>query len=300
MKISAHHKALGDTVEWWDGFKHYDAVYQAKVFTEEYSPDENTCINADAVFCGGTGYGLENKLPSEIEHLYPDYTLYPHHKEAYGFLTRGCPRSCAFCVVSQKEGRSSQRVADLSDFWRGTKIIKLLDPNLLACQEHENLLSQLALSGAWIDFTQGLDIRLVASDNIRLLNKVKTEAIHFAWDNPAEDLTPHFQLFQQLTTCKDYRKKTVYVLTNYGSTHEQDLHRVYTLRALGFTPFIMIYNKGAFVDSKGLLRPLQELLPKFTHHQIEHFIETHRLQRWVNNKRIFRSTESFSEFRGGY
>ena len=39
MKISAWHKAHGDTVEWWWGFGHYDRVYMSKVFDETYTPD---------------------------------------------------------------------------------------------------------------------------------------------------------------------------------------------------------------------------------------------------------------------
>ena len=33
MHISAWHKAQGDTVEWWDGFIHYDRVYKSKEFS---------------------------------------------------------------------------------------------------------------------------------------------------------------------------------------------------------------------------------------------------------------------------
>ena len=90
---------------------------------------------ADKVIKGGTGYGLDNTLPYEIEHIYPDYALYPDLTEdiAYGFLTRGCPRGCKFCIVAEKEGRRSYKVADLHEFWRGQKHIELLDPNILAC-----------------------------------------------------------------------------------------------------------------------------------------------------------------------
>ena len=142
MKISAYHKARGDTVEWWNGLERYNIVYKSKVFTEEYTTEENTVIYADKVIEGGTGYDLENKLPYEIEHCYPDYSLYPRltKNTAYGFLTRGCPRCCPFCIVSQKEGKQSIKVADLSEFWKGQKVIKLLDPNLLACKEHMSLL----------------------------------------------------------------------------------------------------------------------------------------------------------------
>ena len=94
-----------------------------------------------------------------------------------------------------------------------------------------------------MDFTQGLDIRLTNLDNIALLNKVRTKAVHFAWDNPEEDLTEHFKRFVAHTAIRSDRNRRVYVLTNYGSTHEQDLYRVNTLRALGYDPYVMIYER---------------------------------------------------------
>lgn len=93
MKISAYHKARGDDVAWHDGRKRYDIVYMSKVFTESYSRDYDRRIRADRIARGGTGYGLDNRLPDEIEHMRPDYGLYPQFAgTAYGFLSRGCPR----------------------------------------------------------------------------------------------------------------------------------------------------------------------------------------------------------------
>lgn len=273
MKLAAHHKAQGDDVEWWAADGHYDLVYKSRVFTDMYSKDTINVSNADAVICGGTGYGLDNVLPFEVEHQFPDYSLYPQFDgTAYGFLTRGCPRNCGFCIVSNKEGRKSRHVADLSEFWNGQRNIKLLDANLLACPDRERLILQLAESHAWVDFTQGLDIRLVDADYVALLNKVRTKMVHFAWDNPGDDLTDMFRRFAELTAIKSDRNRRVYVLTNYGSTHEQDLYRIDTLRALGYDPYVMIYN-----------RPEAPLI-------------TRCLQRWVNNKWIFHSTDNFSDY----
>jgi len=201
MKLSAWHKAAGDTVEWHYPLTHYDRVYVSKIFTESpaYSApsgrdDYAVPILADEIVRGGTGYCLENKLPPEVEHVCPDYDLYPQHREAYGFLTRGCPRACPFCIVSCKEGLASRQVADLREFHRGQRVIKLLDPNLLACPDRERLLIQLYVSGAWVDFTQGLDIRL-CRDVMSDINAIKIKMLHFAWDNPKEDLTNDLSFF---------------------------------------------------------------------------------------------------------
>ena len=244
MKLSAYHKARGDTVEWYDNGKCYDLVYMSRVFTDTYSKDYEGNIKACHVIKGGTGYGLDNKLPDAVEHTHPDYGLYPQFAgTAYGFLSRGCPRGCGFCIVGDKEGRKTVAVADLSEFWGGEKEIKLLDANILACPDWERLLGQLADSGAEVDFTQGLDVRLITPEKAEALNQIKTKMLHFAWDNPEDDLTPYFKKFLELTTVKDKRKRRVYVLTNYGSTHEQDLYRIYTLRDMGYDPYVMVYEK---------------------------------------------------------
>ena len=260
-------------MEWWRPEGRYDLVYKSKVFTDLYSQDTAVVTNAGQVITGGTGYGLENRLPEAVEHSFPDTSIYPQFSDtAYGFLSRGCPRNCGFCIVSKKEGRHSIAVADLSEFWRGQREIKLLDANLLACPDHERLLQQLAASRAWVDFTQGLDIRLVTPDSAALLNQVRTKAVHFAWDNPNEDLTPFFRRFLEWTNIKSDRKRRVYVLVNFGSTHEQDLYRVDTLRRMGYDPYVMVYNRPT--------------APRVTR----------QLQRWVNNKRIFYTVEHFSDY----
>lgn len=131
MKLSAFHKAKGDCVEWYMPFtQRYDVVYISKVFSA--TPDYDLAINADKVIRGGSGYDIRlidgrevytqsANLPYEVEHIYPDYGLYNITDTAYGFLSRGCPRCCDFCIVAPKEGSKSIKVADLSEFWKDQK-----------------------------------------------------------------------------------------------------------------------------------------------------------------------------------
>lgn len=288
MKLSAWHKARGDTVEWWwTDMEHYDLVYMAKVFSSTYSQDCPEPMNADKVIKGGTGYAitLENgrevyhkerdpELPQEIEHIYPDYSAYQRmtNETAYGFLTRGCPRGCEFCHVKGKEGAASRQVAELGEFWRGQKNITLMDPNILACKDRERLLEQLMETRAYVDFNQGLDIRLMDKTTAELIGAMRVERLHFAWDNPADDLRPYFERFSKWYRRKDPRCKVVYVLTNFGSTLEEDLYRIYTLRELGYDPYVMIYNK--------------ESAPQ----------EIRYLQRWCNNRIIFKTVPDFQDY----
>ena len=271
MKLSAYHKRRGDSVEIQMPHTHYDIVYKSKVF--DFTPEKDEPIFADCIIEGGTGYSLQATLPPEVESIPPDYSLYPQYDEAYGFLTRGCPNACPFCIVTQKEGAASVQVSEIKDFCTGQKTIKLLDPNLLACVDREQILQDLAEAGAWVDFTQGLDVRLIDKEVIQLLNKIKVKIVHFAWDNPGEDLTAQFRLFDKYSALTHYTRRAVYILTNYNSTHAEDLRRVYTLRDMGFNPYVMIYDK--------------QNAPK----------QTIDLQRWVNARQAFRTVERFEDYK---
>lgn len=49
--------------------------------------------------------------------------------------------------------------------------------------------------------------------------------------------------FVALTHIKDRRKLYVYVLTNYSSTYEKDMYRIYTFRQMWDTPYVIVYEK---------------------------------------------------------
>lgn len=156
MKISAYHKDRGDSVEWWNGLKHYDIVYKSRVFDDTYSQDMDYVINADKIFKGGTGYGLDNYLPD-------------------------------------------------------------------------------------------------------------------AWDNYEFDTYEKLKRFRPMFKA-DGRRLRVYVLTNFATTHEQDIERITKLRELDYDPYVMVYNKPK--------------APKVTR----------QLQRWCNNKFVFWKVDKFDDY----
>ena len=293
MKLSAWHKARGDTVEWYEPLIHgfpnppLDKVYMSKVFS--FSPDYEYFVNAKEVVKGGSGYciSLENgkevfdkskdkELPYEIEHIYPDYSIYGITDTAYGFLTRGCPRGCDFCHVKAKEGCKAYKVADLNEFWNGQKNIVLCDPNILACKDWKSLLQQLVDSKAWIDINQGLDIRLMTAEKAELIKQMKIKELHFAWDRYEDKdiIVPKFKMFKEITQI-DIRKLIVFVLCNFDTTIEQDLERIYTLRDLGYWAYVMLYDK--------------EHIPKNS--------KLRKMARWVNMRSVFATTPKFEDYK---
>lgn len=286
MRISAYHKSIGDSVEWYAGeIKHYNIVYMSKIFSDIYSPDIPEPLNADVVLKGGTGYCISlgkdgkehfdqsknNPLPEEIEKMFPDYSIYPQFDFAVSMTSRGCPRQCSFCHVASKEGCISRKVADVKDFWNGQPEIRILDPNITACREKRDLMRQYKETGALLDFTQGLDIRLLNDADIADINEMRLRTLHFAWDNPKDDLEGKFREF-----AKGFRRKSnigmVYVLTNYNSTMEENLYRIYCLRDLGFDPYVMVYNKPNAPQ------------------------EIRRLQSWCNSKNVFKAVKRFEDY----
>jgi hypothetical protein len=302
MKISAYYNAgVANQVEWYSETREmYDIVFMSKVFSDEYSPDIPEPKNAKKVVKGGTGYAikLENgkevyhkeldpPLPPEIETMYPDYSLYPEYtgyglplkkQTAYGFLTRGCPRGCDFCHVAPKEGRCSVKVADLDQFWRGQGNICLSDPNILACKDAPELLKQLIDSRAKIDFNQGLDARLITEEKAELLASMNLKAPHFAMDSmkSIEPVKRGLELY--VDACKrikgkwNWRNAKVFCLTNFDTTHEEDMERIRIIQECECQPYVMIYNKKS-------APPV-----------------TRRLQRWTNSTIAYAKTQNFNEY----
>ena len=185
MKISAWHKARGDHVEWYNPLCFYDKVYSAKVFS--FTPDYGYYINADQIEKGGTGYDMKKVLPIEIDRTIPDYELYNIDKNlAYGFLTRGCPNRCKWCIVPQKEGNITQYM-DIEEVSDGLKKVILMDNNVLASDYGLCQIEKIVSMKVHVDFNQGLDARLVTDEIAQLLAKVKwIKRIRFGCDTPGQ------------------------------------------------------------------------------------------------------------------
>lgn len=195
MKISAYHKAKGDIVE-WVSIDNYDITYMSKVFT--YTPDyQPTFANLGKVIKGGTGYDIMAKLPTEIENMQPDYSIYGISDTAYGFITRGCNRKCNWCVVPIKEGKA-HFVNDVEYIANGRKKVVLMDNNILALSHGIEQIKRIIELGLRVDFNQGLDARLVTPEIADLLAQVKwIKSIRFAVDTKGQ-IKPVIKAMQML------------------------------------------------------------------------------------------------------
>lgn len=262
MKISAYHKSNGDDVDFYNPlFDKPDLIYASKVFD---FTDDYLYYPADVeLIRGGTGYDIALTLPDEIESQYPDYDLF-RCDFAIGFTTRGCIRKCPFCVVPKKEG-AIRPVGDIYDFWRGQDRLMLLDNNLTALPDQfERICKQLIKERVRVDFSQGLDIRLITAEMAQLLSQIRLwKRIHFAFDNIALEKQVRAGIKILTENGVSAHKLMFYVLIGFDSTPDEDLYRVEVLRGLGVDPFVMPYNKSDEYQK--------------------------RFARWVNHKAIFKS-----------
>ncbi len=183
MKISAWHKSQGDTVEWWYPEGEFDKVYSSKIF--DFTP-ENPYLPSDTIK-GGTGYDIQLKLPDEIENMFPDYSIYPECDYAIGYITRGCPNKCRWCVVPEKEGNIKPYRTWQELVRPDSNKLVLMDNNILACEYGIQQLENLIDSGYSIDLNQGMDARLVDNRIAEILSKIKwIRYIRFSCDTTAQ------------------------------------------------------------------------------------------------------------------
>ena len=268
MKLSAYHKAKGDDVEWYMPImsQFYDKVYSSKVFT--FTPEDSLLGNK--VIKGGTGYNLFNNLPDEIEHTCPDYSLYLEFKSALGFLTRGCPNKCKWCIVPQKEGNIKPN-ADIEEFLDKRKTAVLMDNNVLASEHGLKQIEKIIDLKIKVDFNQGLDARIIAENKqiAKLLSKTKwIRFIRMACDHKGQ--MPYIEkALQNLNEfgVKNYRVFVYMLVTDL----EDALERALFLRKFNTTPFAQPYR-----DFKNNVSPS---------------IEQRRFARWVNHKAIFNTVD---------
>jgi hypothetical protein len=273
MKLSAWHQAQGDQTELYFPLAHdsYHQIYASKIFNFS-----SAAYLREDMQIGGTGYDMAVKLPEEVESFAPDYSLYnyPHN---IGFAMRGCRFKCEFCVVPQKEG-SPKAVNSISEIWtqRSSRFLILLDNDFFGNPNWSDCINEIKELNLAVNFSQGLNIRIISERQAQALASVKFRNIHntrsqvtFAWDQIKDERTI-LRGFKRVVSAgiKPWQIQ-FYVLIGFDSNPEEDMHRVMSIKHLGADPFVMPYVKTD---------PYQK-----------------RFARWVNRKQIFNSC-GFDEY----
>lgn len=272
MKISAWHKAQGDNVEWWNPLKNYDVVYSSKIF--DFTP-ENPYLPENTIR-GGTGYAdvpIWQQLRQEVDQLFPDYTIYPACDYAIGYITRGCPNHCRWCLVPAKEG-SIRPYRHWQELVRpDSKKLVLMDNNILASDFGIAELESLVGSGYAIDLNQGMDARLVDERVAKILAGLKwIKYIRFSCDQQAQ-IEPIMRTAELLGKygVKPYRL-FIYLLVT--ADIEDAVKRVEALKRLGN---ITIYAQAERNERQGIMPNKMQL--EFAQRYV--YSGRYRLESWA-------------------
>lgn len=267
MKLCKWHRVRGDDIEFVRALGKYDIVYKSKVFT--YTRDDPLLFYTDKILIGGTGYkDYSINLPDEIEHSCPDYSLYDDYRFAYGFLTRGCPNSCPWCIVPSKEGRIHAH-ADITEFIDDRKAVILLDNNVLGCDHGIRQLEKIIDLKLKIDLTQGIDARLITSNTelVNLLSRIRwIRFIRMAADTSS--MLPVIENVVDLFRKQGIKPYRIFCYVLIKDT-EEALSRIMFLKKLGVIPFAQPYRDFHTNTPPSLLQK--------------------QLARWCNHKAIFNS-----------
>lgn len=283
MKLSQYHKQMGDTVGWYTPFEQYDIVYKSKVFT--FSKEMEQYINnAEEIIAGGTGYDITSKLPEQAEHLTPDYSIYPgiDKDTAYGYLTRGCPNRCKWCIVPIKEGNIHPYM-DVEAVSYGRNKLILMDNNILGSVDYaKEQLEKIIRNGYRVDFNQALDARLVDDDFTELLAKVKwLRYIRFGCDSESQIDDCRKAIIK--ITGKGYRGHFMIYTMLYGNINE-----CYSrLSHFKYAPYYdrIVVHAQPYIDYTG-----KNVIPQWQKD----------MARWANRRWFFKSSDFLSfQFRKG-
>jgi hypothetical protein len=264
MKVSAYHRNNGDTVERYFPLMHdyYDKIYCFSVFT---FTNKNT-VTPDMI-CGGTGFNSVDVLPECIEHELPDYSLYPEFKHAIGFITRGCPNKCKWCIVPKKEGAIRPNLT-AEEIIGDKKSAVFLDNNVLACDHGITQIESIRDMRVKVDFNQGLDARLIDAGIANILAGVKwIKFVRLACDTSSQIASVDSAV--SLLRRSGLKAPIMsYLLVKNGEI-EDALYRAEMLKRMGVDPFAQPYR-----DYENEVKP--DLLSR-------------QFARWVNIKAAFKS-----------
>lgn len=271
-KLSTYHKAKGDTVVLNDFTA--DKQYCSVIFERNRKEAEKLLLQYPHMIIGGTGWDLSVKLPPEIHNCKPDYDLYATDfiykrilggiatkqsklKKAeviasagIGFTSRGCVRTCGFCIVPKSEGelRQENEIKDLLN--PRSNVLILLDNNLTADPYVLDKLREIKERGLVVDITQGIDIRLLTPETAHALSEVKhLRSIHYAWDLMNFERTV-LEGIKILSQHIKVWKHMCFMLVGFNTTFEEDMYRFRRLIEIGVKPYVMVYNRKPDVRLK--------------------------------------------------
>jgi hypothetical protein len=196
---------------------------------------------------------LDQKDDIIIDGLPPDYEILKQvennnfsysHTDAYiGYATRGCVRTCEFCVVNTFEPdyipyiSISKMIENIKNESGKKQNLLLMDNNVLASKNFDKIIDDIKdagfSSGATfgktkrkrvVDFNQGLDARLLTEKKMKKLSEIPLEPMRIAFD----DIKYKKTYIKAMRLAHKYKQKNMsnYILFNFKDTPEDFYERL--------------------------------------------------------------------------
>ena len=241
----------GGLVEWQDSDRAYLSVVFSWQKEEAYQRIMWLKAEGKEVWVGGPAVYYDPHFFEDVAFVAPPLrkgVVWRHNPDAT-FTTRGCLRSCPFCIVPKIE----PEYEELS-FWSVLPIV--CDNNLLAASDShfDRVIDKLKpLKG--VDFNQGLDARLMTKHHAERLRELDMKVVRLAWDNTGIE-KQWMAAFDQLRNAGFPASKIQsYVLIGYNDTPEDALYRLQTIKDLGAMPNPMRYQPLDVEKRNGYVHP---------------------------------------------
>lgn len=206
---------------------------------------------------GKLGYKDDNN----IDCILPDYSIidrksnrfleysYPTNDSYIVYATRGCIRKCKFCAVPIIEPHFTnsisiaKQVKAIKDNFGEKRHLLLLDNNILASEEFPKIIDEIKSIGfekgakyilnangkkvylnRYVDFNQGIDLRLLTKERMRLLSEIAVKPLRIAFD----DIKYKKTYIKKLKLAAEHGVKNLsnYILFNFKDTPEDFYERL--------------------------------------------------------------------------
>lgn len=211
----------------------------------DYFDGKCKCKVISGPLCSANMLGFDEP---PIETFTPDYDLLKKFDKTYtpanAYFTRvttGCIRNCKFCAVPKLEPTFSylqsltKQVKKVDKLYGPKKDLIVLDNNILALDNVEDVLLEIKNLGfqkgatfngvkRYVDFNQGLDVRLINPRIAKLLSELEVKPVRIAFDHIS--VKNSYEQGVKLLSQNGIKNIMTYVMFNFKDTPKEFYDRL--------------------------------------------------------------------------
>jgi hypothetical protein len=184
----------------------------------------------------------------KVDSVIPDYSIldeinykYPTSNAYFAYMTRGCVRKCRFCAVPKIEPfyveyiPLKKQIRMIKEQYGEKKDLLLLDNNVLASSKFDLIVDEIKEVGfhkgaqlnnrfRYVDFNQGIDLRLLTKEKMKRLAELPIFPLRIAFDHIS--LKDRYIQKIKWATEFGFKRLSNYILYNFVDTPEDFYERL--------------------------------------------------------------------------